>query len=72
MEQEKAAEPISTFPDFLNSMICIRCFCRYLKSTGNISMTGAKSDRFMVHRQIVSGAADASAAESIRRRKRLH
>ena len=35
-------------------------FCRYIASTGSISMTGAGLAQYMVRLQTVSGAADES------------
>ena len=44
----------------LNSMSCMKHFCRYIGSTESISMTGAGLVQYMVRLQTVSGAADES------------
>ena len=45
-------------PGCLNSMSCMKHFCRYIGSTESISMIGAGLAQYMVRLQTVSGAVD--------------
>ena len=49
---------ITIFRGCLNSMSCMKHFCRYIGSTESISMIGAGLAQYMVRLQTVSGAVD--------------
>ena len=71
-KQRHSRRLTTTCRDYLNFMICIRCFCRFSMSTGNAFMNGAILAQYMVLRRIVYGAVAVLNLESTIHRKCLN